>query len=511
MINYIQSALFALLAGVVLVPQAVAEDLNGSAPRDWRGLAIMDIEAAYDAFKREHPGYHDPLNPDFRAHLEEGRLRALSLAGQMENGEEYAAVLDAFSSAFRDGHAIVYPSGAYFREVPAGLRWPGFIANWRGSEMVVTRSALDDMDLVGAKVLSCDGFTVPDLLLRNVFSLRHRPNEPGQWWHRSHRLFLASSHDGLHLIGSSPPEKCQFHMPNGRQIHIELAWVEVPEEVRKSWYFKSTVGETTAIGLSEARPGIFLIGLPDFSPGPLGQEAYQILLADLAERGDDLSAARAIVIDMRGNNGGSSHWSRRVAEAIWGEGFVTAVMNEYHANVRILWRASPAVRAEIQAYSDTPDIPESFKRTLSDILDAFDANSDAQPLVLQPDLIGHDDKPDIPPPMRLDVPVYVITDGGCASACNDALDVFTRFPNTRLIGAPSSADSTYLEVRTQPTPSGMGNIVLPMKIWVGRPPRPGPADTYIPDTEVTGLSWTTETFLDLIEADIAASRPKVSP
>ena len=31
---------------------------------DWRAAAIVDIEAAYTAFKNEHPGYHDPANPD---------------------------------------------------------------------------------------------------------------------------------------------------------------------------------------------------------------------------------------------------------------------------------------------------------------------------------------------------------------------------------------------------------------------------------------------------------------
>src|SRR6185369_7631363 len=53
---------------------------------------------------------------------------------------------------------------------------------------------------------------------------------------------------------------------------------------------------------------------------------------------------------------------------------------------------------------------------------------------------------DTPParvtPSDLRTPVYVISPGRCGSACLDAVDVFTRFPNTTLIGAPTSADST---------------------------------------------------------------------
>ena len=46
----------------------------------------------------------------------------------------------------------------------------------------------------------------------------------------------------------------------------------------------------------------------------------------------------------------------------------------------------------------------------------------------------------------------VIVPGQCASACLDAIDTFKLFSNTVLFGAPSSADSTYMDVRFVDTP-----------------------------------------------------------
>jgi len=96
--------------------------------------------------------------------------------------------------------------------------------------------------------------------------------------------------------------------------------------------------------------------------------------------------------------------------------------------------------------------------------------------------------------------VYVIVPGQCVSACLDALDYFTMFPNTKLIGAPSSADSTYMEVRYQMLESGLAKVVIPNKIYVGRPRAAG--QFYLPQISVNDLVWSTETFLKVIEADL---------
>jgi len=108
------------------------------------------------------------------------------------------------------------------------------------------------------------------------------------------------------------------------------------------------------------------------------------------------------------------------------------------------------------------------------------------------------------PAPLLTVPVHVIVPGQCASACLDAIDVFKLFPGTILIGAPSSADSTYMEVRNPKLPSGMARAIIPMKMYVNRPR--GNGEFYPADIEMRDLDWSTAHFLRRIEADLAARR-----
>jgi hypothetical protein len=112
------------------------------------------------------------------------------------------------------------------------------------------------------------------------------------------------------------------------------------------------------------------------------------------------------------------------------------------------------------------------------------------------------DLPTDPPALR--TPVYVIVGGQCASACLDALDVFTRFDNVKLVGAPTSADTTHPEVRGQTLSPGLARLVMSNKMWAHRPRAAG--EIYRPAIVNTDLAWTTKSFRDLIEADLKARR-----
>ncbi|MGO2130177.1 MAG: S41 family peptidase, partial [Pseudoalteromonas prydzensis] len=86
------------------------------------------------------------------------------------------------------------------------------------------------------------------------------------------------------------------------------------------------------------------------------------------------------------------------------------------------------------------------------------------------------------------------------SACLDAVDTFKLFANTVLFGAPSSSDSTYMEVRLVDTPSGLSKVIIPNKVYVNRPRDKG--YFYQPDIPYNGLEWTTEALLTHIQSII---------
>lgn len=83
------------------------------------------------------------------------------------------------------------------------------------------------------------------------------------------------------------------------------------------------------------------------------------------------------------------------------------------------------------------------------------------------------------------------------------MDAFTRFPNTRLIGAPSSADSTYMEVRVQNLASGLARVIIPNKVYVNRPRANG--QVYLPAIYVNDLEWSTANLLAVVERDLLLS------
>ncbi len=88
----------------------------------------------------------------------------------------------------------------------------------------------------------------------------------------------------------------------------------------------------------------------------------------------------------------------------------------------------------------------------------------------------------------------------CASACLDALDIFTRFPHVILTGAPSSDDTNYIDIRQEPLPSGLGMLTIPMKVIIGRSRKAG--QIYKPRVVMSGISWSTSAFVEAIESDL---------
>src|SRR5690606_19351104 len=58
-----------------------------------------------------------------------------------------------------------------------------------------------------------------------------------------------------------------------------------------------------------------------------------------------------------------------------------------------------------------------------------------------------------PAPSPVQGRVYVLTDYGCASACLDAVDLFTALGAVH-VGQETSADTVYMDTRDETLPSG---------------------------------------------------------
>lgn len=450
---------------------------------DWPALARGDVLAAYAENLEHHAGVHDPANPGFRAQLARARDAGLREAARAHDRAGHALALGAFSAELADGHAITIAKEGRDDARP---EWPGFVAAWRGEKLFVHHGTL-----AGAEITACNGMPIRTFLVERLRYRLFRPAEPGQWWHRATLAFLSTNESN-----AGRAERCTI---GGRDVR--LAWTAAPPDF-DALARRATDGEREPIALAEPRPGIFLVPLPDFHPNAEARRAYEAMFAAMRTRHAELQKARAVILDLRHNGGGSSAWAEDAARALWGDGPVQAKLHNAGRNVGVAWRASKGNLAHVESLEKkvAAEGHAAFAAELGRVANGMrGAVAAGKPTFFE---APEDPRASSVPPPDIDTPVYVLTSGRCGSACLDAVDVFVGFPSTRLVGAPTSADSTYMEARFVDLPSGRALTVIPIKTYVNRPRASG--QVYRPHLEVTDLDWSTKTFLDRIDADLAS-------
>lgn len=480
-----------LAAACLLAAGAVTAADLPQTPEQWQRAASADIDAAYQITLDNHPGTYDPSNPGFAARLGEARKAGLQLAAQVRDGAGYQAALMRFNTVIHDGHA-----GVAFTMPPAvEWRWPGFVAAWRGDSMYVY-ATVPGGPPAGSRIEGCDGEAVTTLVQTNVFAFQGRSDEPGSWWSEAPDVFVDKGNPFI-----KRPQVCAFAL-DGKQFAMTLAWSQYTNEMLL-WRQQSYNGTTLPVGLTEPRPRLYWAAMPEFQPDEAQRTAYRTMSAELRAHPQRYQQADAVVIDLRGNHGGSSLWSLDFAGALWGDADIARRDQQRTGKQQVWWRTSPGNVAHVrwmvaflkeQGNAELAEGINALANVMQEALergDKFYVSSSGPPAA---------DTATVAAPTAFNRPVYVIVPGQCASACLDALDYFTMFPNTKLIGAPSSADSNYMEVRYQSLVSGAAKVVIPNKVYVGRPRAAG--QFYTPQIVVRDLEWSTDTFLKVIQADL---------
>ena len=496
-----------LACGSVLADTTPTLQNLPNTPEQWRAAVVRDIDAGYRITLDNHPGAIDPHNPGFLPNLRAAREHGLKLAEGVSSAPGYAAAIQGFNVRIRDGHA-----GMGSRVDTSGdERWPGFVAVWRGDGMVVYASEAGGPQ-AGSRIVSCDGKTDQQLLRDNLFSFMGRVDEGGQWWSMSRRVFIDQGNPFVSL-----PQRCVFQH-EGAQSELALAWRPVTAQTAQ-WRKEAYNGDVLPVGLTEPAPKLFWAAMPTFDPKENDRKAYRAMYAQVAQQRQRMLEADAVVIDLRDNQGGSSTWSKDFASALWGQGRVERRMAAYFARTETWYRVSPGNLAHFDALTErsrrenekeTADWANAISVQLRAAMargDAFYVYGDAAATAAAAKVDGARPNPradQAGDPPAFTRPVYVIVPGQCASACLDALDVFKQFSNTRLIGAPSSADSTYMEVRLETVPSGLATVIVPTKVYVNRPRGNGVG--YQADIVVRDVSWSTAEFRRVVQRDLGQAR-----
>lgn len=452
----------------------------------WRTVIENDIQAAYNITAQNHPGMFDVNNPTFPDLLKKAKAEALTLSAQASGPQVHAAAIARFSTVLQDGHAGAFSSV----DRPACL-WPGFRAVWRGDALKVYYSENKNISK-GDVVSECDGQSTDSLMRERVFKFHGQVAQSGHWWQQGWRLLIDEGNPFL-----TPLKECEFVKANGDTYTQILNWSVRPKSVSKHLE-NAYNGDELPIDLTWPEKNIAWIAMPSFSSTEKQTAAYNKVFEKIQQQRSKLITAKTVVLDLRHNQGGSSYWNSQIAKELWGKKVVEQKTASTTQNEQVWWRASKDntdyMVSLLEVVKDQPELLKIVKTAAEGM--ALSLKS-GEPFYVERGANTLNHLPQEPLVSDFKTKVFVIVPPQCASACLDALDKFKLFENTTLFGAPSSADSLYMEVRLADLPSGLGKVVVPNKVYVNR--ARGAGDFYKPDVAYNGIDWTTDVLLEQIK------------
>jgi hypothetical protein len=454
-------------------------------PPDWAATFKDDLQAARRIILESHPGPVDTLNPRFGEWLAAGFEEQMALAASIDTADEYVYAMQKFIGGFRDGHL-----GISFDVDRGPARWPGFFTTWRNGELVVhsVDAAIGSELAENDRLRSCDGQTAEQLLRRRVFDFQFDPMLPANWVPAAARALVDLGNPFVDV-----PKQCIF-VRKEHEFALDLEWRELSWDDRGDDYAAARGRTRPEVGLYVPETGVYWLQASTFGPNETQVTAYHDAFRQLRESRTD---AQLVVLDLRGNNGGSSVWADLFAEALWDQspddekdtGYVEWRVSE--GNVAY-WKTVPSIVR--RQFGDS----HSAVRWSNHVLRHLEASlEDGQDLWRETPVDVKQESGDSasaenpgPSTPRYSGTVVVLTDTTCGSACLDAMSLLTKVPEVVHVGSVTAADTQYMEARSVTLPSGLATLIIPIKVYRGRERPDG--GYYTPAIRFEGLHWTDE-------------------
>jgi C-terminal processing protease CtpA/Prc len=360
-----------------------------SAERKIAGLALVWQEANYNfAFFDLQPEL------DWDAEFE----RAVGRVMATESDERYIREVQRFVALLGEAHTNVNPGKAY-RATHGGHPAVELEEFERKAVIVNTAVALATELPVGSEILAVDGVPVDRYLSERVFPYMSA-STPHYLWRQSirgHRWRAV----GL-LVGEvGTPVTIRIETPSGdrRDVSVErltgdaeIEWLEPPRDTIDPLVFK------------QLDDGILYFALNTFND----DEVVARFEAHLG----DLEHAKAVVLDLRNNGGGSSSRGWTI-----GRHFSDAPLEASH------WKTREH-RAAYKAWGRFSEDPEKQAHA------AMDAWYEPEEFYVVD-----------PPPRSFVIPVAVLMGSSTYSAAEDFLAFMRAVPNCVFVGGPSAGST----------------------------------------------------------------------
>jgi hypothetical protein len=444
------------------IPFWSVDEFHAPADPRWAQTAREDVDAAYKLLLDNHPAgslhLHDLA---FQERLKNAHGLALGRSRAVVSYQGYAAVLAGFAAGMGDKHIWSRPT--FVVNLP---RWAGIIVSKRGNSWLVSDTDEPRAALRGAALISCDGENIEDLARKNLGGFRVDWNVGAQQVQGAPWLLVDEGNPFV-----TRPAACLFEHDGQRQT-VKLNWMRIKRD-------NLLPRLQTAIGAGAAGYGVRRVGSGYWI-------ALQSLLsnhaADVVKAVEDqktaLRDAPFVVLDMRGNGGGSSSFGRQIAASLLGPAVDARLGPEGGSACEEAWRASESNINNLDfllrsgTVYTTPETLKIGETQLREMRAARGRGKAFSSEVYCPDAL---EKPVLaaPPPSLMKGRLLLLTDSLCFSSCLLVTDDFLTLGAFH-VGQTTDAATHYQEVREEYLPSGYSMFSTLQAIDPGSPYQVGP-------------------------------------
>jgi hypothetical protein len=469
---------------IVLVLLAVAQSASAQvpswgvdafqAPADphWRQIAVGDVNAAFELLSKNHPGAAVELHDlDFQHRLTTARVSALNRAKRVNSYQGYLATLAAFANGMGDKHIWSRPT--FVVNLP---QWAQIIVSKRGDRWVVTDTEDSYKHLLGASLLACDQQAVETLARQNLGAFRANWEIGAQQTQSAPWLFVDEGNPFV-----SRPKSCTFDVA-GSHLTVGLTWTRIKRENLLPRLKTAIGGGAAGFGIRSVGSG-FWIALQDLSDSQTDQ-----VVKAVEDQKTALRAAAFVVLDLRGNGGGSSEVGRELARSLMGSEAVDARLGS-EAESQCggpdgAWRASSGNISNLEyllrtvALQGGPEARQALEQQLRETRAAHQgglAFSGSIMCPASPPIQARENKPASQMRGRL----ILLTDNLCFSSCLSVTDDL-RALGAFHVGQTTDAATHFVEVREQYLPSGYSLFSTLQSVDPSSPAKVGPFEPALP-------------------------------
>ncbi|WP_082113614.1 S41 family peptidase [Chromobacterium vaccinii] len=416
-----------------------------------------------------------------------GYAEAIELTKKVNTKDELFFPSIYYVVGFKDSHLnlILHDQSDFFF-------WQGWRAKLVNGDMVVNEIS-DEWPVrlppLGACCVSCDGVKPLQYISNGVARFVDVRDHLDSWVEKM--IDFASFRKGSLNKFCPLPSVCNFRLSDGS--------IEKYTMLSKKIYEEGNNKSTDIIfrpELNEINKGVYWLNIPDFMPGCEGDAEWGVFL----DQAKGLESVDVLVLDTRGNQGGSSFYGVELLEAIYGKDYIEWLANSDCKKSYAAWKISPLIFKYIEQVSccieSAENCPKEFREWINKLKENFTWawNSGLEWLVEW----GREREKLISNPKMLPK-VILITRSDCRSACLDFVDIVLQLPGVIHVGQATGADTVYTE-QVIVNIENVAELCIPIKMWRNRPRESNQA--YIPHVKYEGDINNTAVLRDWILSDV---------